>query len=82
MPEPTDDLVAVTKPFRPGAEDFMLFRAINDCLINRVPFVLVRERAGLEVGGWVGISIWRLRKTEKAKITRVISKKRQSETVV
>lgn len=68
---PTDDLTAITKPFRPGAEDYMLFRVINDCVVGRVPFVLVEERAPLECGGWIGISVWRLTPRAKAKAGRV-----------
>lgn len=59
MDRPMAGLVALTKPFRPGVEDMMLCRLINDCLVHRVAFVLVWEQAARAEGGWMGISVWK-----------------------
>ena len=37
----------------------MLFRAINDLLTGGVEVLLVQERAALDKGGYVGVSVWR-----------------------
>lgn len=52
--------VAVTEPYRQGDEDWMISRAILHLRAGGTPFVLVRERASRERGGFVGIAIYRL----------------------
>lgn len=56
---PPDGAVPVCGPYRPGSEDWMLFRAINDARATGAPFVLVHEQAAARAGGFWGISMWR-----------------------
>ena len=49
----------VCGPYRPGLEDWMLYRAINDVRVSGMSWCLVREKAAQRKGGFLGISIWR-----------------------
>lgn len=59
LSRPPPGTIAVAGPFRPGTEDWMMFRCINDLKAARIGFVLVQERAKQNVGGYLGVSVWR-----------------------
>jgi len=51
-------LQPVAGPYRP-AEAWMLARVVHDLQRNQVQFVIVRETARHNQGGWIGLSVWR-----------------------
>ena len=57
--DPPLGTVPVAGPYRPGVEDFMLYRAINNFRAAGVGFYLVRERAPAAQRSFVGVSIWK-----------------------
>jgi hypothetical protein len=56
---PPPGTIPVAGPFRPGTEDWMLFRAMQDMVAGGIGFVLVQETARKELGGYTGVSVWR-----------------------
>lgn len=59
--------IAVTHPFRPGSEDWMLFNVINQLRATGASPILVQEKARENEGGFIGISVWR------PGVTRIVS---------
>ena len=59
LPEAPKGAIAVTHPYRPGSEDWMLFNVINQLRAAGHRPILVQEKARENEGGYVGISVWR-----------------------
>lgn len=56
---PPPGTIAVAGPYRPGTEDWMLFRAVGDLRRVGIEVLFVRERAPEIQGGFVGVAIYR-----------------------
>ncbi len=56
---PLPGTLPVAGPYRPGAEDWMLFQVVNDFRRVGAEPIFVAEKAREELGGWWGVTVYR-----------------------
>ncbi len=57
---PPPGTLPVAGPYRPGAEDWMLFQVVNDFRRAGAEPIFVAEKAREELGGWWGVTVYRI----------------------